>query len=216
MLEEMAAFFAARLEGYDDHMRETIEGAAQFYPYTASLLPQAGDAHILDLGCGTGLELEAYFQQGGAAAVTGIDLSADMLDALRQKLPGQRLTLVQGSYFTQPLGEGCYEAAVSVESLHHFPARQKVDLYRRLHRALKPGGYFVLTDYFAASDAQEAQYFADLQQLKAAQQLPDGVFYHYDTPLTVAHETEALWGAGFATVEDLCCWGATHTLRAAR
>lgn len=216
MLEEMAAFFAARLEGYDDHMRQTIEGAAQFYPYTASLLPQAASAHILDLGCGTGLELEAYFQQGGAAAVTGIDLSANMLDALRQKLPGQRLTLVQGSYFTQPLGEGCYEAAVSVESLHHFPARQKVDLYRRLHHALKPGGYFVLTDYFAASDAQEAQYFADLQQLKAAQQLPDGVFYHYDTPLTVAHETEALQGAGFATVEDLCCWGATHTLRAVR
>lgn len=216
MLEEMAAFFAARLEGYDDHMRQTIEGAAQFYPYTAALLPQAGDAHILDLGCGTGLELEAYFQQGGAAAVTGIDLSAEMLDALRQKLPGQRLTLVQGSYFTLPLGEGRYDAAVSVESLHHFPARQKADLYRRLCCALKPGGYFVLTDYFAASDAQEAQYFADLQQLKAAQGLPDGAFYHYDTPLTVAHETEALYDAGFATVEDLCHWGATHTLRAAR
>ena len=192
MLEEMAAFFAARLEGYDAHMLEAIEGAAAFYPYTASLLPKAATAHILDLGCGTGLELEAYFQQGGAAAVTGVDLSAEMLDALRQKLPGQRLTLVQGSYFTLPLGEGRYDAAVSVESLHHFPARQKADLYRRLCCALKPGGYFVLTDYFAASDAQEAQYFADLQQLKAAQGLPDGAFYHYDTPLTVAHETEAL------------------------
>ena len=210
--EEMSAFFTKRLAHYED---VHLGNWGELYAHIADFF-DGGLETLLDIGCGTGLELEAYFRQGGAATVTGIDLSADMLDALRQKRPGQRLTLVQGSYFTLPLGEGRYDAAVSVESLHHFPARQKADLYRRLCCALKPGGYFVLTDYFAASDAQEAQYFADLQQLKAAQGLPDGAFYHYDTPLTVAHETEALQGAGFATVEDLCHWGATHTLRAAR
>ena len=34
-LERMEDFFAARVDGYDDHMRATIEGASDFYAYTA-------------------------------------------------------------------------------------------------------------------------------------------------------------------------------------
>ena len=58
-LEKMDDYFAARVEGYDDHMRTNIEGSSQFYAYTASLLPQEPDSRVLDLGCGTGLELVA-------------------------------------------------------------------------------------------------------------------------------------------------------------
>lgn len=214
MLERMEAFFAARLAGYDAHMLAEIEGAREFYPFTAALLPRQREERILDLGCGTGLELEAYYAQGGQAAVTGIDLSADMLDALRRKLPGQALTLICGSYFDVPLGEGAFDAAVSVESLHHFPAAQKLGLYRRLHAALKPGGFFVLTDYFAESEALEAEYFENLRALKAEQGLPENEFFHYDTPLTLAHETDALLRAGFSRVECLNTWNATAALRA--
>ena len=57
MLETMENFFAARLQGYDEHMKTEIEGAKEFYCYTASLLPRQQGARILDLGCGTGLEL---------------------------------------------------------------------------------------------------------------------------------------------------------------
>ena len=39
MLEKMDDFFAARVAGYDEHMRTNIEGASGFYAYTASLLP---------------------------------------------------------------------------------------------------------------------------------------------------------------------------------
>ena len=38
-LERMDDFFAARLKGYDGHMLTEIEGAGEFYPYTAALLP---------------------------------------------------------------------------------------------------------------------------------------------------------------------------------
>ena len=38
-----------------------IESADEFYPYTAKQLPTTENCHILDLGCGTGLELEEYF-----------------------------------------------------------------------------------------------------------------------------------------------------------
>lgn len=215
-LEKMDEFFAARLEGYDEHMKADIEGAAEFYPYTASLLPRQSGAKILDLGCGTGLEIEAYFCLNGEAEFTGIDLSSDMLGALRVKFPDKKLTLICGSYFDVPLGENEFDAAVSVESLHHFTFEQKLGLYKKLHAALKESGYFVLTDYFAESDALEREYFENLKRLKREQGLSDGIFYHYDTPLTVRHETEALLNAGFSDVNIKKNWGATYTLAARR
>ena len=81
----MAEFFERRLIGYDEHMLTNIESANEFYPYTANLLPKETNAEILDLGCGTGLELSEYFKINPSAKITGIDLSKGMLNALKEK-----------------------------------------------------------------------------------------------------------------------------------
>ena len=214
MLERMDLFFEARLSDYDEHMIRDIEGAQEFYPYTASLLPREAGTQVLDLGCGTGLELRWYFRDNPTAKITGIDLSAGMLETLRKNYPDKDLNLIRGSYFDVPLGQGGYDAAVSVESLHHFTKEEKIPLYEKLRHSLKPGGYLVLTDYFALSDEEEQQHRQNLAALKQEQGLFDGEFYHYDPPLTVAHEREALLEAGFSRVEVLENWGATYTLKA--
>ena len=216
MLEKMDIFFENRLSGYDDHMLTAIEGAEEFYEYTAAQLPQEAEAHILDLGCGTGLELERYLAQNPAAHITGIDLSKAMLEALSSKFPHKNLTLIHASYFDAELGAEQYHAAVSVESLHHFTAERKLSLYKKLLRSLKPKGYFILTDYFAESEALEKEYFSDLEHLKREQGITDDAFYHYDTPLTVEREVEILKKSGFSQVEILKNWGATYTLIAKR
>lgn len=215
MLEKMGAFFEARLDGYDAHMMTNIQSAEEFYPFTARCLPGEPGAKVLDLGCGTGLELGEYFALNPTARVTGIDLAAGMLRALEKKFPERDMTLICGSYFDVPFGEG-YDGAVSVESLHHFTKEEKIPLYRRLRDALKDGGVFILTDYFSMSDEEEQHHRAELLRLKAQQGITDEEFYHYDTPLTVRHETEALLAAGFATVEVLENWGPTFTLRAGK
>jgi len=212
VLEKMAAFFDARLSGYDEHMLEDIEGAKEFYPFTAELLPKGSGASVLDLGCGTGLELEFFFDRVPDARVTGIDLAPGMLQALKEKFPDKTLTLFQGSYFDLPFGEKLYDAAVSVESLHHFTQAEKFPLYRKLCRALKERGYFVLTDYFAPDNAYETFYRNELLRLKAEQGIRDEAFYHYDTPLTREHETEVLLQAGFSRVECVRKWGCTEVL----
>ena len=216
MLEPMGEFFEKRLVGYDEHMMTCIEGAEEFYPFTAACLPAEAQCHILDLGCGTGLELEAYYAKNPSACVTGIDLSPAMLSALKRKFPDRELTLIPGSYFDVPFGTACFDAAVSVESLHHFTKEEKVPLYAKLHTALKENGYFILTDYFSLSDEEEKMHRQNLIALKAEQGICDDEFYHYDTPLTVKHETEALLEAGFSTVEVLNHWGATYTLKAVK
>lgn len=203
MLERMEAFFEARLDGYDAHMLREIEGAGAFYRFTAEQLPKDPGSAVLDLGCGTGLELEEYFRLNPCARITGIDLTAAMPDALAAKFPDKELELVCGSYFDAGLGRERFDAAVSVESLHHFTAERKLGLYQNLYRALKSGGYFVLTDYFAPTEELERAYFAELERLKGEQGVTDDGFYHYDTPLTAEHEGQVLKSAGFVQVERL-------------
>ncbi|MBR0507538.1 MAG: class I SAM-dependent methyltransferase [Clostridia bacterium] len=213
MLEKMGAFFESRLNGYEEHQLTSIDSAREFYPFTASCLPQSAGSSVLDLGCGTGLELGYYFERVPTAAVTGIDLAQGMLDALRRKFPDRALTLITGSYFDVPFAECAFDAAVSVESLHHFTKEEKIPLYRKVRNALKPGGFLILTDYFAASDEEERSRRAEFLRLKKEQGIQDGSFYHFDTPLTVGHETEALLAAGFSSVAILKSWGATCTLK---
>ena len=184
MLEKMNEFFNKRLDGYDEHMMTNIESSDVFYPFTADCLPKTAGAKILDLGCGTGLELEHYFRLNPSAKITGVDLTESMLNALKNKFPEKELSLICGSYFDVPFDENTFDAAVSVESLHHFTKEEKIPLYKKLCKALKNGGSFVLTDYFALSEDEEKAHF------------------------------EALEEAGFSSVEILGNWGATYTLKA--
>ena len=216
MLERMGEFFDSRINGYEEHQLTCIESAQEFYPFTASCLPQVDGTCLLDLGCGTGLELSYYFEMVPSARITGIDLAPGMLDELCNKFPDKEITLTLGSYFDVPFDENAYDAAVSVESLHHFSKEEKTPLYRKLRKALRPGGYFILTDYFAMSGEEERFHREELLRLRKEQNITDEAFYHYDTPLTVEHEKEALINAGFSSVTVLKSWGATSVLKAIR
>ena len=216
MLERMGEFFDARLNGYEEHQLKTIASAEEFYPFTADCLPKVPGSRILDLGCGTGLELRYYFDIVPTAEITGIDLASGMLEALKEKFPGKTLTLIYGSYFDIPLEENAFDAVVSVESLHHFTKEEKIPLYEKVRKALKPGRYFILTDYFAASNEEEESRRTEFLRLRKEQGICDDAFYHFDTPLTVDHEKEALLIAGFSSVTILGAWGPTYTLKAER
>ena len=134
----------------------------------------------------------------------------------KRKFPDKKINLICDSYFDVPFGENVFDCAVSVESLHHFTQEEKLPLYKKLCASIKQGGYFVLTDYFALTDEQEITLRQNLLKLKSEQNIKDNEFYHYDTPLTIAHETEALLNAGFSFVEILKNWGATYAIKAYR
>lgn len=195
----MADFFAARAEGYDAHMLTDVPGCRTAYARVAALLP-AGTETLSDLGCGTGLELEGVYRRLPDVAVTGIDLSQAMLDRLMAKYRDKRPTLICGSYFDVPFGDGMFDAALSFQTMHHFSHDEKRGLYARIRRALKPDGLYVECDYMVLEQAEEDLCFSENVRLRREQGISEGAFYHYDTPCTVENQLRLLREAGFINV----------------
>ncbi|MDD3242105.1 MAG: class I SAM-dependent methyltransferase [Eubacteriales bacterium] len=214
-LEEMASFFDARVDGYEDHMRAFVDGSQTYYESTAQALPEMDSPRILDLGCGTGLELDEIYKRFPRARVTGVDLSAGMLKKLSEKHADKDLELLQMSYFDYAPPKEAFDAAVSVQSLHHFTHEEKLPLYRAVWEGLKKGGCYVETDYMAADQAQEDEGFARCRALRQEQGKETG-FVHFDTPCTPENQAKALYKAGFRKVEKLWQEGNTVILKATK
>ena len=180
-------------ESYCERLLEELEKAEK-YIFLEYFILRPGKfwnsvLDILKRKAGEGVDVRVIYDD--------IDLAPGMLGELQKKFPEKELDLILGSYFDVPLGIAVFDGAVSVESLHHFTREEKIPLYARLREALKEGGYFILTDYFALSEDEEKSRRQELLRLREMQGLAEDVFYHYDTPLTVEHEAEALRAAGF-------------------
>lgn len=209
-LEKMDEFFAARLKGYDEHMLADVAGCRGGYARLAELVASrcGKRARILDLGCGTGLELERIFEALPDASVVCIDLSQAMLDALREKYIDRDVTAICGDYFTVPF-DGGFDAAVSFQTMHHFSHEDKKRLYKKIYDSLKADGFYAECDYMVVNERDEAALYAENARLRAEQGITEGVYYHFDTPCTVKHQLDLLQSAGFAEVEAL--WRTENT-----
>ena len=210
-LEKMADFFAARVQGYDEHMLKNVQGCREGYTEMTKRLPD-GIESLLDLGCGTGLELDEIFKRFPTLRVTGIDLTSEMLDELHRKHPDKDLTLICDDYFTADFTGAPFDAVVSFESLHHFTKEKKQALYQRIFDALMPDGIYIECDYMAKDDAEEDALFAECARLRREQGLDPEAFYHFDTPCTVENQKKMLNGVGFAHVDEIFRIGGTVML----
>lgn len=191
--EEMAAFFASRLSTYED---VHLGNWGELYARIADFFDD-GLETLLDIGCGTGLELEAVFRRFPEAQVTGIDLSADMLARARDKFAGRAFQAVEADYFLCPFPAGAFDAALSFETLHHFPYEKKGLIYEKLFHALKNGGYYIECDYVACCDEEETLCREHYRRMREKSGLPEDVFIHVDTPLTLERQRELMEKAGF-------------------
>jgi ubiquinone/menaquinone biosynthesis C-methylase UbiE len=102
-------------------------------------------AHVLDLGCGTGRLLHRLATQFPTLQGTGLDLSTEMLRQAQQRNQhGTRLTYRQGNAESMPFAEGEFDAVFNTISFLHYPNPQQVVL--EVNRVLRAGGRFYLAD----------------------------------------------------------------------
>ncbi|HEU0033927.1 MAG TPA: methyltransferase domain-containing protein [Kofleriaceae bacterium] len=119
---------------------------AIFAPYARDLIerirPIGPADRILDLGCGTGIVARLLRERlGGAAAITGIDLSAPMIGKARELAP--ELDWQVGDAAALPFRDRAFDIVVCQQMLQFAPDRDAV--LREVRRVLSPGGRFVVS-----------------------------------------------------------------------
>lgn len=208
-LEDMADFFRVRLGDYEAHMAQWHEA----YLEMERRLPASVET-VLDLGCGTGLELDAILSKRPHLHVTGVDLCPDMLERLQKKHP--EVETICADYFRYDFGEGCWDAVINFETLHHFTPEQKARLYQKIRRALKRGGIYLQAEYVACCAEEETLLWEIFRRKRRRDEIPDDEFVHFDAPLTLEHELALLRGAGFDRPHSPCTLAGACFLEATR
>ncbi|NKE60685.1 class I SAM-dependent methyltransferase [Lentzea sp. PSKA42] len=142
--------------------RHTYDGLAPAYaaanrtirrglvPYADRLLAHAGTGLVLELGCGSGRDLQHLESLG--ANVVGIDLSAGMLAESRRQVAAP---LVQGDVRGIPLRAGAVAGCWCVATLLHLPPEQLRIAFAELARVIAVGGMLVLGTQRGSSSALE-------------------------------------------------------------
>jgi phosphatidylethanolamine/phosphatidyl-N-methylethanolamine N-methyltransferase len=104
---------------------------------------------VLEVGVGTGLALPHYAPD---KRITGIDLSAEMLERARDRVAEQRLgnvaTLLEMDAEATIFADASFDIAVAmfVASVVPHPKR----LMAELRRVVRPGGHILFVNHFAA------------------------------------------------------------------
>jgi SAM-dependent methyltransferase len=113
-------------------------GDAEFY---LALARESGGP-VLELGCGTGRVLLPIARAG--IACTGLDLSPNMLDALRVKQPPASLNLVRGRMQDFDLGAARFALVTAPFRAfqHLYTVEDQLACLARVRRHLAPGGRF--------------------------------------------------------------------------
>jgi tRNA (cmo5U34)-methyltransferase len=202
-LEPMGTFFDNRADGYNS----VVTGIYDYEKF-GGFFPKTDEAiQILDVGCGTGIELEYIWKQAPNAHITCLDLSRGMLDLLLSNHPGDhgRITVVEASYFDWEYPEKAFDIATSHATMHHFYPEEKIEVYRKILSALKPGGAYIEGDFILGDALLAEQYRRRHEAIttglsKTAKASGE---YHVDLPLALDVQIRMLQKAGFGLVEVL-------------
>ena len=154
---------------------------------------------ILDLGTGDGRLLAMLAADRPALRGVGLDFSAVMLTAARERFAGdERFELVEHD-LTAPLPDlGRFDAIVSSMAIHHLEDERKRSLYGEVFDLLEPGGVFANFEHVASPTARLHQaFFAAIDE-------PIENADPSDRLLDVETQLRWLWELGFDDVD--CYW----------
>lgn len=100
---------------------------------------------LLEVGCGTGIDLVRFAQVG--ATVTGIDLSTTALDLARKNMERKGLAadLVRMNGEEMDFGENVFDVVYAHGVLQYTANTEK--MVAEIHRVLKPGGQAIMMVY---------------------------------------------------------------------
>lgn len=109
---------------------------------------------VLDIGCGAGGIDIALIRNHGAGYVCGVDVEDPVLTHARALIGREglsdRIGLVKVAPGPLPFPPASFDIVFSKDSIVHIP--DKHALMAEVHRVLKPGGWFLASDWLIGTD----------------------------------------------------------------
>jgi SAM-dependent methyltransferase len=199
-------------------LRRSVEGldGAPEWPTLRSMLPELSGLRVVDLGCGFGW-FSRWAAGAGAAAVLGIDLSANMLARAAASSDDARITYQRGDLDDIELPPGAFDVAYSSLTLHYLADLER--FVAMVHQTLVAGGVFVFSaehpiytapskPYFITDETGHVSWPVDqylIEGPRTTEWLAPGVEKYHRT---IGTYVTCLRKAGFV-LENLCEWGPT-------
>lgn len=122
------------------HWQKTLEQRVPWVISEANLEPS-----LLEVGPGPGLTTDLL--RSRVQHLTAIELESKSAAALRSRLRGTNVDVVEGDATAMPFPDASFSACVSFTMLHHVPSGELQDkLLREVRRVLQPGAAFVGSD----------------------------------------------------------------------
>jgi SAM-dependent methyltransferase len=130
---------------FDNPKRDRWQKPAE----VVKLLALAPGHIVVDLGAGTGYFLQHLapaVQPGGRAL--GLDVEPNMVAYMEKRIARERITGAEARVVAAAdpgLAAGSVDRVLVVNTWHHIDGR--VEYARKLHQALRPGGFVLVVDY---------------------------------------------------------------------
>jgi trans-aconitate methyltransferase len=144
---------------FDEHIKLIVPRYEELHEAVLRSIPQdlPQSLQILELGCGTGELTRKLCERFPRAHIIAIDYSSRMLAICREKLKRfeSRVQLIEGDFATAELPRDC-DVVISTLAIHHLTDPQKLELFRKIHAALKSEGWFVNGDVVLFESSRHA------------------------------------------------------------
>jgi ubiquinone/menaquinone biosynthesis C-methylase UbiE len=201
-----ASHLGIDLREYDTRIRTFIPGYEPMLDAAATALAVSVRGRrpvVVDLGIGTGALAASCLAVKPLARVIGIDEDEAMLAMAGRRL-GQTFTALRGSFERVEIPAS--DAVTASLALHHIPSpARRLRLFRRLRRALRPGGVLIVADCYLASMTRiqavdRAAWLAHLRQRYTARESAGYLraWAREDHYARLTDESRMLERAGFA------------------
>jgi ubiquinone/menaquinone biosynthesis C-methylase UbiE len=119
-----------------------LNGAPEWPAMQAMLPSELSGARVVDLGCGFGW-FSRWVVDAGAASVVAYDVSRNMLERAIGETASTAIAYMQIDLDKLTLPEASFDMAFSSLTLHYLTDLPR--LFEEVHRALVPGGTFVVS-----------------------------------------------------------------------
>lgn len=120
----------------------------------AGSLDLGGYRKLLDIGGGSGTYTIAFLKSNPRLRAVLFDLK-DVIEMARERLSSEgfldRAELIAGDFYADELPGGCDLALLSA-IIHQNSREQNVELFRKICRALNPGGMLLIRDHIMNED----------------------------------------------------------------